>query len=213
MSSDQEILRAAKIATKDVYQRQASYWHTKRPRTLYEKTWLDPYINLLPPNGRVLDLGCGTGEPVSRYFLEQGFDVLGIDYAPEMIDIAQSRFPQSHWQVGDIRHLPDIGLFDGIYSWDGFFHLSVSEQRAALPLLANRVKTGGAMLLTVGTGEGEVTGTVGGETVYHASLSPIEYERTLRACGFQTIVYKAEDPDCQGRSVLLASARISPRDR
>ena len=68
-------------------------------------------------------------------------------------------------------------------------------------------RAGGAILLTVGSGEGEVTGTVAGETVYHASLSPEEYEQTLKDHGFQSIIFKSEDSDCQGRSVLIGSKR------
>ena len=103
--------------------------------------------------------------------------------------------------------LPPRETFGGIYSWDGFFHLSVDEQRLAIPELCRRTLPGGAIMLTVGTGEGEVTGTVAGESVYHASLAPEEYDRRFRDGGFQTVTYVAEDPECLGRSILLASDR------
>ena len=205
MPTEAQILEAARNATQGVYERHAASWHAGRLRNLYERIWLDPFMKTLPSKSRVLDLGCGTGAPVAEFFLGKGFEVVGVDYAPSMIEFAKAALPSVAWHVGDIRALPPLGHFDGIYSWDGFFHLSVKEQRAALPALSRLIRPGGALLLTVGTGEGEVTGTVEGETVYHASLSPTEYEETLRACGFEHVIYKADDPDCMRRSLILAS--------
>lgn len=153
---------------------------------------------------RVLDLACGSGRPLADYFLERGFSLTGVDYAEPMIEIARADYPGAAWVVADLRRLPELGHFDGICSWDGFFHLSVEEQRALLPKLAAMLSPGGAILLTVGTGEGEVTGTIDDETVYHASLSPTEYQRTLAGLGFSRVTYVKEDLSCLGRSVLLA---------
>lgn len=200
-------IAAAKSATRDVYERQAGSWDRDRSRSLYEKPWLDRFAAAIAPNGRLLDLGCGTGDPIAAYFIDAGFTLVGIDYAESMIALARNRYPQAEWHVQDIRQLDLNGRFDGLYSWDGFFHLSTDEQRTALPDLAQRISDGGAMLLTVGTGEGEVTGTVGGETVYHASLSEAEYRDILEQAGFRQIIFVPEDPECQGRSVLLASGK------
>ena len=207
MTNPANSIEQARQATKGVYERQARYWDEVRPTLLYEKPWLDRFTANLPVGGRLLDLGCGSGVPVAGYFLDEGFSVVGADYAEPMIALARQRYPAADWHVQDINQLTITGQFDGIYSWDGFFHLSVTEQRAVLPDLCQRIKEGGAMLLTVGTGEGEVTGTVGGETVYHASLSPEEYDNLLRGNGFETITFVPEDDNCRGRSVLLATNR------
>ncbi len=205
-------LKTAKRSTKAIYERQARVWDEGRSTSLYEKPWLDRFLSFLPARGRLLDLGCGSGIPVAGYFLRKGYDLVGVDYADTMIALARQRYPEiewpkAEWIVQDITQLSLEGHFDGIYSWDGFFHLSIAEQRGVLPKLAKLVKTQGAMMLTVGTGEGEVTGTVGGETVYHASLSPEEYKERLSQYGFENVTYVAEDSDSLGRSVLLASGK------
>ncbi|MEM9054743.1 MAG: class I SAM-dependent methyltransferase [Pseudomonadota bacterium] len=210
MMTQSEILKTAKSATKGIYERHAVHWHENRSRHLYEQALLDRFTESLPAKARLLDLGCGSGYPIADYFLKNGFELVGVDYAEPMIDLAKSLFPKSTspnstWIAADMTALPDVELFDGIYSWDGFFHLSVDEQRTLLPKLARRINPGGALLLTVGTGEGEVTGTISGETIYHASLSPAEYRDTLEELGFASVIYTAEDPECMGRSVLLAS--------
>lgn len=207
MNARPSAIEAARIATRDVYERRALAWDKDRPRSLYEKPWLDRFAAAIGGSGRLLDLGCGAGEPIAAYFIAAGLTLVGVDYSDAMIALARRRYPQAEWLVRDMRQLDLTGRFDGIYSWDGFFHLSVAEQRAALPDLADRIGDGGAMLLTVGTGEGEVTGTVGGETVYHASLSEAEYRDILRRAGFREIAFVPEDPECLGRSVLMASRK------
>lgn len=44
----------------------------------------------LPPRGRVLDLGIGTGRELP-YLLDAGFDVVGVDIAPNMIALCNQR--------------------------------------------------------------------------------------------------------------------------
>lgn len=195
----------AKSQMQAVYERRAGQWDRGRNRQLIEKAWLDRFLARLRPGGRLLELGCGAGEPVGRYFLDQGFELTGLDYAQAMIDIAAARLPQARWLVQDMRALQLDQTFDGVCSWDGFFHLSVAEQRLLLPRLESLVAPGGAVILTVGPAHGEVLGTVAGESVYHASLSPEEYRQRLLGAGFDQIEFVAEDASCGGRSVLLAS--------
>lgn len=122
-----------------------------------------------------------------------------------MIALARRHYPSAMWQVRDIRDLELSATFDAILSWDGFFHLSVSEQRAALPRLPQWINAGGAFMSTIGHGEGEVTGTVHGDTVYHASLSHEEYHDTLKGLGFQTIQIWPDAEGSLGRTILLAA--------
>lgn len=190
---------------RSVYERHAAGFDRNREHTLIERAWLDRCLACVPAGGSVLDLGCGAGEPIARYLIEQGYQVTGVDFAEPMLGIARARFPQARWIHADMREL-DLGeRFAGIVAWDSFFHLTEDEQRAAIPRLARHLGRGGAMLLTVGPEEGAVTGTVEGEIVYHASLSRDEYEALLDAAGLTLAAYAAEDPACDYHSVLLAS--------
>ena len=73
----------------------------------------------------MLDLGCGTGEPIAQWFKAEGFAVTGMDFATAMLDIARARWPKDDWRVGDMRKL-NLGdeRFDGLIAWDSFFHLT-----------------------------------------------------------------------------------------
>jgi len=80
-----------------LYQRHATDWDRERGRWLFEKTWLDRFLTLLPLNPSILDIGCGAGEPISRYFIEQGCHVTGIDSSSALIGMCQERFPDQDW--------------------------------------------------------------------------------------------------------------------
>ena len=75
--------------TRAVYENNAEAWDQHRPRSLPEKPWLDRFIQLLPVAGSVLDVGCGAGDPISRYWSDHGFSVTGIDSSESMIEICR----------------------------------------------------------------------------------------------------------------------------
>jgi SAM-dependent methyltransferase len=59
-------------------------------------------VNKTSPSSesKILDVGCGTGHHVFE-LSSSGFDTLGMDISPSMIDKAQKDFPQYKFQVGD----------------------------------------------------------------------------------------------------------------
>ncbi len=190
-----------------VYERRAEQFDAQRTKNLFEKPMLDRFLSQLTPGGTVADIGCGAGEPIAGYILDEGFDLIGVDASQAMLELARDRFPDIDFRQGDMRELELGCQVDGLISWDAFFHLSQDEQRDALPRFARHVRPGGGMMFTVGPGVGEVTGTVGGELVYHASLSPDEYHEIARKEGFAHSFHWPEDPDCCGRSVLWMTGK------
>jgi ubiquinone/menaquinone biosynthesis C-methylase UbiE len=197
MSADPE-------STREVYETVASAYDANRSHVMFEARWLARFTACLPSGGHVLDLGCGTGDPIARWFLAEGFTVTGVDFAQAMLDIARSRWPDGDWRQADMRELDLPDRFDGLIAWNSFFHLTRDEQRACLPRMCAHLKDGGSLLVTVGHSDGEVTGTVAKETVYHASLSPAEYTAILQENGLRLTGFLAEDPECQSHTVLMA---------
>ncbi len=203
----QEDLKHIAARTQDIYERNAARFDAERSKRLIERTWLDRFCSLLPHGGRILDLGCGSGDPIARYLVAQGHDVTGVDFSEPMLEIARARLPQARWICADMRALALGETFDGIIGWHSFFHLTADEQRRALARMAKHLGPGGALMLTVGPDAGEVTGHVGDDIVYHASLSPSAYESLLAEEGIEIVAFAVEDADCGGATVLLAQRR------
>ena len=189
----------------DLYERHARDYDQDRGKTLQERTWLDRFLSWIPARATVLDVGCGSGEPIGQYVIERGFEVTGVDSSRSMIELCRERFPNSEWLVADMRELKLGRRFGGILAWDSFFHLGKDAQRAMFPRLACHASRGAPLMFTSGSAEGESIGRLRGEPLYHASLSPVEYERLLTAAGFVVRAYTADDARCGGATVWLAT--------
>lgn len=189
-----------------LYQRHAAAWDKERGKHLFEKSWLDRFLALLPQGGAILDLGCGTGEPIARYFIEAGYRVTGVDSSPAMIDFCQRRFPNERWLVVDMRQLSLGDRFGGILAWDSFFHLKHEDQIAMFPIFAAHAAPGAALMFTSGDSRGVAMGEFHGEPLYHASLDPGEYRALLRDNGFAVVSHVSQDAACGGHTVWLAQS-------
>jgi ubiquinone/menaquinone biosynthesis C-methylase UbiE len=88
-----------------LYERHARAYDRDRGKTLVERPWLDRFLANVPLGGTVLDIGCGTGEPIARYLLQCGRRVVGVDSSPAMIEMCRARFPGAEWEVADMRRL------------------------------------------------------------------------------------------------------------
>ena len=191
-----------------LYARHAKRFDRARTRTLMELPYLRQATTLAPAPGTVLDLGCGSGEPLARYFVENGFRVTGVDLVGEMLEMCRARFPDMAWRQGDMRDLELGERFDIVMAWDSFFHLGPSDQRRMFETFRRHTAPGGVLVFTSGTREGEQTGgDLFGDELYHASLDSQEYERLLDQHGYVVICHRVEDPDCGGHTVWVARLR------
>jgi len=161
---------------------------------------------LLPAGSSILDIGCGSGQPIARYLIAHGFDVVGVDSSPTLISKCRTRFPDQEWIVADMRTLSMNRRFQGLIAWDSFFHLSHEHQRAMFPIFSEHAADGAALLFTTGPEHGEAIGSYQGEPLYHASLSPVEYRKLLGSQGFSVVAHTVDDPGCGCHTVWLAQS-------
>jgi SAM-dependent methyltransferase len=187
-----------------LYDRHATAWDRKRGRTLFEKPWMDRFLAMVRPHTEVVELGCGAGQPMSRYLVDCGMNLTGVDSSPAMIALCRERFPAHEWHVADMRGLDLARRFDGILAWDSFFHLKPDDQRAMFAVFADHAADGAALMFTSGPDAGIAMGTFEGEPLYHASLAPEEYRRLLHIHGFEVAAHVPDDKTCCGHTVWLA---------
>ena len=187
-----------------LYERHAGTFDQLRSKDLMERPWLDRFCAEMPAGSSVLDLGCGSGEPMARHLIMNGYAVTGVDAAPAMVALCRARFPDQRWIEGDMRQLALLGQFGGVLAWHSFFHLPHADQRAMFAQLERHAAPGAALMFTSGPEHGEAIGEFEGKELYHASLAPEEYRALLTTHGFHVIHHVAEDPTCGGATVWLA---------
>jgi predicted TPR repeat methyltransferase len=199
----------------DLYERHADAWLRRRnPAATLEATWLERFVAGLPEVAEgtavaeVLDIGCGTGQPIAQWLVQQGLRVTGVDSSAAMLAHARRLQPEQTWVQADMRQLQLGRRFAGLLAWDSFFHLSPEAQRGMFAVFAAHAQSGAMLMFTSGPSEGEAIGDFEGEPLFHASLSPDEYRALLATHGFEVVAFVPEDQQCGRHTVWLC--RIAP---
>lgn len=186
------------------YDEIVDWFDDARTKTLMESEYLNLIVNSVPAGDSVLDLGCGTGEPIAQFFINKGFKVTGVDGSKKMIELCKKSFPNEKWIVSDMREINLQQRFDVILAWHSFFYLDHDSQRKMFKIFDAHIKLGGILAFTSGEEEGEVWSDNGGQQLYHASLSTNEYEKLLHENSFKVLLHKVRDPECGEATVWVA---------
>lgn len=192
--------------TIEFYNKHAHEWDEIRQKSFREKPWIDRFLSRIPSPSDLLDIGCGSGNPLGGYITNRGYNLTGVDSSSPLIELCIKRHPLHHWIAGDMRTLSLNKAFNGILAWDSFFHLTQDDQRKMFPVFKAHSRKGTILMFTSGTYDGEVVGKFLGDDLYHASLSPEEYRHQLDNIGFDVIDYIENDPRCD-RTIWLATSR------
>lgn len=130
------------------------HWDIGRPQ--------QPFLALADDGairGRVLDVGCGTGEHVLMC-AARGLDATGVDIAPNAIQAAETKARARHLEARFLRHdarrLADLGeSFDTVLDCTVFIHFVDDEDDRAdyLAGLRTVVPTGGCYFMLTFRGQ------------------------------------------------------------
>jgi len=160
--------------------------------TLYDESYLKFCELLRPGHARVLDAACGPGN-VSRCLMAHrpDLDLLGIDLAPRMVELAREAVPSARFAVHDCRRLAELQRrFDGIICAFGLPYLSPEEASAFIEAAAQVLDPGGVLYLSTMLGNSEDSGLEHcstGDPVYVYYHSEEHLTRLLERSGFKLV--------------------------
>jgi ubiquinone/menaquinone biosynthesis C-methylase UbiE len=147
--------------------------------------------HLPQPPARLLDVGVGSGW-TSKIFAMSGYDVVGIDIAPSMIELAERNchgLANIEFHVCDYESGLNFGSFDCATIYDALHH-SVDEQKV-INNVYNALKKGGSLItIEPGRGHSQTSDTIEAIRKYGTTEKdmPFELQRLLmRKAGFVEI--------------------------
>jgi SAM-dependent methyltransferase len=120
-----------------------------REQTLAEVAFIRRHLPL-PDFARVLDVACGSGRHACE-LAGAGYDVVGVDKAPELIARATASCAAATFEVLDMREVGRLhGPFDAALSlWHSFGYFDDATNRAVLRQLHAIVRAEGRVVLDV----------------------------------------------------------------
>ncbi len=163
-----------------------AYENARRNTVHPEIRWLK---NRLPNRAYVLDVGCGSGLPVTRE-LAKRFVVTGVDISAEQIRRARENVRHAEFIHSDIMALEfPAASFNAVVALYAIFHLPRREHERLFRNLHRWLKPGGCLLatLTHETEEDYTEDNFFGVEMYWSNYGMPEYRILLAEAGFEII--------------------------
>jgi SAM-dependent methyltransferase len=186
----------------------AEQWHsTFRGQAYVDRVlgYVDLVLEGLQSGARVLDLGCGAGNPIAKYIVEKGFRLTGVDQSEKMLEIARRVVPQAEFIHGDMTSVPLADGFGAAIAWDSIFHVERKHHSDIFHKLAKSLEPGRRLLLSVGgSGADDFTSEMFGHTFFYSGHEPEVTRKLLEAEGFEIEVWEVDDPSSRGHIAAIA---------
>jgi len=146
------------------------------------------WARTLTPGATVLDLGCGSGLPITNVLVGEGLDVYAVDASPSLVEAFRKNFPQTPVACESVEDSPFFGrMFDAVLAWRLIFLLPAQEQRRLIQRVATILVPKGRFLFTSCAGTEPLVWNDAMTGLESRSLGAAEYRRELSAVGLSRI--------------------------
>ena len=143
---------------------------------------LSAFMALLPPGGRVLDLGCGPAR-ASIQMRAAGFDPDPVDASEGMVALANDKHGIGA-RVMTFDALEAVAEYDGVWANFSLLHAPREELPHHLAAIARALKPGGVFHIGMKTGEGDLRDRI---DRYYTFVTVDELEGLLGDAGFAVL--------------------------
>ena len=140
-----------KAAVRRGYDDVADVYDAERDPSDEERDALTGFLDELSPESRVLDAGCGGGEPVLQELTRQSQEAIGLDFSSRQLEKALSNAPGARLLRGDMSRLPlAADTVDAVLAYHSLIHLPAAEHQTVLDEFARVLRPGGQLLVSEG---------------------------------------------------------------
>jgi SAM-dependent methyltransferase len=107
------------------------------------------WARTLPPGGSVIDLGCGSGVPLTSVLVGESLDVFAVDAAPSLVYAFKQNLPGTPvlCEAVQTSSLFDRS-FDAVLAWGLMFLLEAEDQYRLIQRIAEILVPNGRLLFT-----------------------------------------------------------------
>ena len=137
----------------DTYNKIAQEYDKEFGNDYSDTPYVDKFLNYLEGK-KVLDIGCGVGN-LTKYIMDKGFNVEGIDLSKEMLSIAKQKYSDIKFYEMNMKEITLRKKYDGIMLAYSLFHLTKKEVIEVLPKYYDLLNSNGKILLILQYGQGE----------------------------------------------------------
>lgn len=114
---------------------------------------LSAFLDSLSRSARLLDVGCGNGQPVLAG-LPKDIEAVGLDFSGAQLRLARATVPDCVLVHGEMTDLPfEDGSFDALVAYWSLIHLPLDHHSDAIAEFARVLRPGGRALVCEGTDE------------------------------------------------------------
>ena len=151
------------------------------------------WARTLPGGATIIDLGCGTGLPITKVLIDEGLTVYAIDAAKSFVAAFRQNLPGIPVACEAVEDSTFFDrTFDAAVAWGLIFLLRPEAQRRLISRVADRLVPGGRLLFTSCAGTEPLIWNDAMTGQESRSLGGMEYRKQLAAVGL-TVTSEYED--------------------
>jgi SAM-dependent methyltransferase len=160
----------------------------RAPSTAIGARAVRDWARRVPPGATTLDLGCGSGLPITKVLVNEGLNVYAIDASPSLVQAFRYNLPETPIACESVgESLFFERMFDGVVAWGLIFLLPAEEQRRLIQRVATILVPGGRLLFTSAAGAEPRVWNDAMTGLESRSLGAVEYRRELSSVGLSLI--------------------------
>lgn len=164
----------------------AFYQHFRTEPAVVVMRYESLFLDQIPSGGRVLELGCGNGLPVTAKLAEK-FAVTAVDVSRTQIEKARQNVPGPRYLHADMSTLEfDEAKFDGVVAFYSIFHVPRGHHAELFRSIYSWLKPGGLFVATLGSSgvETQLVEDWLGAPMYWSSFDADTYREMIAKTGF-----------------------------